>query len=521
MEQSGRVLVIGIDSADKDLVQHWAKQGHLPTFRRLMEESTWGEVENPQGFEAGTVWPSFFYGSPPGEHGQYDGHRRFDPETYDFSSYRQDELASDPIWKVLDRHGKSSILIDPPYMHVPRLDNCVSISNWGSHTPIPGSMRLTPVTHPPELAEEITTRFGEDPLGGFMCDHHQPRTQEAIDWFRRALIERIEKRTDMGIHLMQERPWDLFMSVYSECHCVGHHCWHLHDPTHREYDPALAEAVGDPLKDIYIATDKAVDRLLKACPPGTRAIVYLSHGIETGYTGTRMLDRILARLEGKNGAAEGGDVARAAMRRTWSKVWKSSPDSVRRMLDPLRKKARRAIYHEGFLPHRERRRCFEVYGNDRSAGVRINLVGREQHGIVQPGEEYRQLCRDLTEGLKECVNADTGEPLVAEVVQTGETQAGDSLNRLPDLMVTWNRRNPIQVVSSPRIGRLKNDYPSLRTGDHTPVGMFFSVGPGVQKKHLNDQVAVIDFAPSVSSLLGVHEAHFVGQANDAIARLPS
>jgi hypothetical protein len=32
-----RVLFIGVDAADCDLVAAWAEAGHLPTFRRLRE----------------------------------------------------------------------------------------------------------------------------------------------------------------------------------------------------------------------------------------------------------------------------------------------------------------------------------------------------------------------------------------------------------------------------------------------------------------------------------------------------
>ena len=116
------------------------------------------------------------------------------------------------------------------------------------------------------------------------------------------------------------------------------------------------------------------------------------------------------------------------------------PDWVRRPLFPLRNKVSR----DGCQPGRKTRRYFEVFANDRTGGIRINLVGRESNGVVQPGAEFDNICAQLVADLGEVRNVETGEPLATEIIITQEHYSGESLDYLPDILITWNRYLPAQ-----------------------------------------------------------------------------
>ena len=53
--------------------------------------------------------------------------------------------------------------------------------------------------------------------------------------------------------------------------------------------------------------------------------------------------------------------------------------------------------------------------------------------------------RFLTAELMKVVNADTGEPLIKDIVVTRREYSGEYLEKLPDLLVTWNRNAPISA----------------------------------------------------------------------------
>ncbi len=507
MNRATRVLVLGLDSCDKDLVATWIKEGCLPNFNRLMEQGLVGEISNAHGFEAGSAMPNFYYGAWPDSHGQYDGLRRFDPDTYEYREHRVNEIPVDPIWLALAKQGKRCFTIDTPYTHLPQHSNCTAILNWGSH--VGASTR--PVTNPPELQEEVVRMFGTDPLGGVMCDYHRPRRAKELLWFRDRLLERIEIRKEMTAHYMANAEWDLFLSVFSEAHCAGHHGWHLHDANHLEHDPQVAAEVGDLMKDIYIGLDGAIGQLVESCSRDTTVIIYLSHGMGIGYSGTRLLDRVLQRLENGSPRVAMGDKAIILARKTWAGAWRLAPKPVKAAMDPLRKKAHKNLYNQGFLPHREKRRYFEVFVNDRSSGIRINLAGRERYGIIQPGKEYEAVCAYLKDELTKVRKGDTGEPAFLEIVQTNKEYSGELVKDMPDLVATWNRETPLNLVTSPTIGEVKHQLLTVRTGDHRPDGLFVALGTSVPSARMNKKVPVIDFAPTLASLVGADPESFSGR----------
>ncbi|MFA4662853.1 alkaline phosphatase family protein [Pyrococcus kukulkanii] len=67
-----KVLVIGLDGATWDLIKPWAEEGALPTFKKLMEEGTWGKLESTIPPITGPAWISFATGKKPEKHGIFD-----------------------------------------------------------------------------------------------------------------------------------------------------------------------------------------------------------------------------------------------------------------------------------------------------------------------------------------------------------------------------------------------------------------------------------------------------------------
>jgi predicted AlkP superfamily phosphohydrolase/phosphomutase len=492
---SGRVFLIGLDAADKDLVEKWAAEGYLPNFSKLLKKSLYGDIDTPKGFEAGSVWPSFYFGLQPGRMGQYDGARHFDSDDYEHKSYQPEEDSTPPIWTTLSEAGKRCAVIDAPYNYPIDSINGIKVVDRAGHVPAGGGNFLHLRTHPSGLAKQIEERFGPDPAGGRSSDFFAMDTLTDINSFRRIYCERIEKKTDMILHLWQQEPWDFFMSVYTEAHCAGHRCWHLHDNKHDLYDAKLVELAGNPLRDIYIALDTAIGRLLSEVKSSARIILYLSHGMGPRRSATRVLDRILARLDDKPITARAGlfmDLGR--------KIWRVIPENMRTPFLTVRKR----LTNDGFQPNRAGRRFFEVYANDRTAGIRINLKGREAQGIVSE-KDYEPLCAELIGEMYKLKNPESGELAVREVIRVRDFYSGQFFDDLPDLLVTWNRASPINFLESAKVGIVDSlgiDM-KIRTGDHRIKGRFFALADDWQRQKLSHNVKTEDFAPTIASLLSV------------------
>jgi predicted AlkP superfamily phosphohydrolase/phosphomutase len=153
-------------------------------------------------------------------------------------------------------------------------------------------------------------------------------------------------------------------------------------------------------------------------------------------------------------------------------------------------------------PDRTSKRCFGAPNNDVYGAIRVNLVGREPHGRVRPGEEYERFCAELEQDLLALVNMDTGRPLVKQVLRTAEVYRDAPVGHLPDLMVEWNRAAPIFTIHSPKTGTIRGEYRGNRSGDHKPRGLLIAAGPALGPGRFADPVDVRQLAPTIAALLG-------------------
>jgi hypothetical protein len=244
-------------------------------------------------------------------------------------------------------------------------------------------------------------------------------------------------------------------------------------------------------------------------------MVFGSHGMGPSYSGTGLLDRILLRLDKGTGRAAPPS-HKARLRALWHRV----PADLRGRLKPLRRPFRGALHPPKFLGDHANRRFFEVYANNASGGVRLNIKGREGSGTVEP-DDADELLQFLATELGKVVNADTGEPLVSSVVVTRQEYSGDYLDRLPDLLVTWNRNAPIERVRSDTIGELRREHLDNRTGDHTPDGICILHGHGIDAGGEAPPIAVADLAPSIARFFGVEIRDHDGAPFDLVSRKAS
>lgn len=351
MSSTSKVLVVGLDSMEKDLILQWAQEGMLPNFERLLKRAAWGLIQNPVGLVSGGSWSSFYSGVTPDRHGQYDAYDYFDTEKYRYATYTKSNLTYSPIWEILGRQGKRFVVVDAPYCFLAENCNGIHIMDWTNHVRLHSG---TSKTWPPPLAADIETRFGRDPLGldvGSPCDQEPPRTAEEYTEFRDKLLDRMNRKADLSVAFLKNEAWDLFLTVFCEPHCIGHHCWHIHDPHHANHSAQLMREVGDPVKDIYVGIDKALGRVLEQADQNTTVLVYSSFGMGPHYSGTDLLDLILMRLEGK--AVSG---SKERITNALRQVWRRAPAQLRNSLMGLRKNVWEPFYQAKIVPEKSTRR---------------------------------------------------------------------------------------------------------------------------------------------------------------------
>src|SRR5262249_51695657 len=142
-------------------------------------------------------------------------------------------------------------IFDIPLSGVSQGLNGLQTVEWGSHDANYGFRAW-----PHALAREIRTRFGRHPLTD-SCDADHRAPAQFVDFTRR-LVAGARAKASLTRHYLARGEWDLLAQVFTEGHCAGHQCWHLHDPNTPGRDHDTAAITGDPLREVYVAIDAAI-----------------------------------------------------------------------------------------------------------------------------------------------------------------------------------------------------------------------------------------------------------------------
>lgn len=124
--------MIGLDAADRQLIEILMTEGRLPTLKRLSEQGERGRLLPLPGLGDDAVWTSFATGVGPGVHGRFY-HMRFELER--FVPHPRDVVLRSPFWEELADRGLRVAVIDVPKSPVGRIGNGVLIADWMCHGP--------------------------------------------------------------------------------------------------------------------------------------------------------------------------------------------------------------------------------------------------------------------------------------------------------------------------------------------------------------------------------------------------
>ncbi len=522
-------MFLAIDAGDRFLIQEWARDGTLPTMQSLLARGLIGETKSVEGLYEGATWPSFYTGVNPARHG-FHRLTQIRPGTYEFYRCNPGEcIKREPFWNRLSAAGKKVAVLDIPLTGVSKAIHGIQMVEWASHDSVYGFH-----TWPGELKRDVLNRFGLHPVKS-SCDS-RGRSPQDFCRFRDDLIDGVRKKCELTIHYMNQVGWDFFAQVFTEGHCAGHQCWHLHDPLHPDYVQEIVSVTGDPIREVYKAIDTAIGTILAHVDKNTIVFILATHRMAHNFGGNFLLEKILEKL-GVLKIKHDADLPRergmikqmvAAAKGEWRKLPDSMQSTLKPVLFPVYDTARRLVAGKDLysLSRRvdlEHSRCFLHENGNLVSGIRINLAGREPAGVIEPGEESDDFYRQLREDLLHIVDVDSGKPIVKRVMRTSDLFQGEYIDHLPDLLVEWNEEKVVgskilnadascrMQLTSEKIGIVEGEYTYCRTGDHRPEGLFVVVGPGISPGTIGRTVSIMDFAPTFLHLSGITSSDLDGE----------
>jgi predicted AlkP superfamily phosphohydrolase/phosphomutase len=256
----------------------------------------------------------------------------------------------------------------------------------------------------------------------------------------------------------------------------------------------------------YQLIDRELAALAKMLRPQDNLIIFADHGMQANYRGEHFMELMLkrlglcesvgrARLGGEASESAPSDVARRKVRRLLHRL-------VRRIVPANVTSKLRGKFGAAARINWSRTRAIAL-PTDRNSYVRINVRGREPQGTVEPGEDYEATLQMLEREFRALVNGETGKPAVEEVFRAQELYAGPRAAELPDLVILWSSEAPINVLESPRLGRLEMRKTERRSGNHRPEGFLLAQGPAFKSGRVELQGDILQIPPTLLALHGV------------------
>jgi predicted AlkP superfamily phosphohydrolase/phosphomutase len=452
------VIAIGLDAADPVLVRDLIGRGELPALAALAREGEMGTVRGRGELSSGCVWPTFFTGLEPEQHGMYSGGFGWRPDTMRVAA-RATQGWLEPFWSAAGSNGTGVGVLDVPFAPMVGLERGFEVSEWGAHDRIVGSTRVAPAG----LRKAVDARHPFSSSGLHPRDA-DTRVDPAV--LVASCQKGAERRLELAERLLDRARPDLAMITFPEIHHAAHDLWHTVEPAHPLYAD-LRQGDGPDLVDVYRAVDSAVGRLIERAGSTGAVMVFSLHGMRPARGVVTLLQPVLEalgyatpRAEGRRGAlARAKQLAPARLKRSYQR---RAPLGVRlslaaaTMVPPL---------------DWSRTRAFSL-ASDQHGWLRMNVRGREAEGIVDRSC-FGQVRADLVEALA-ALEDEEGRPLVREVVQLGEDDSPPLL--LPDLVVHWTdaaladpvRVRGLDVEASPMARAL--------TGQHRSEGFYLQRG---------------------------------------------
>ena len=462
---ANRVLVVGWDGADWDVLDPLLDAGELPAVAALLERGRRGISRSCHPSHSWAAWPTFLTGRDPGGHGVFDvleyrpGSSRRLPASF------RSILA--PTWPArLSDAGKTTLLVNVPLTWPPPEIRGVSIA--GGVVP-PGKT----FSHP----DGIGPRLGW-PINGGSWTTFRNRPLELV-----ADVEALTRRRAAAMRtLMDEEDWDVACMVFVSPDRIQHCLLEYVHPGHPGHAAASAQ-VAERVRDVYRLLDRELATLLERTDDDDLVLLMSDHGHQP-VTRTVSMNKVLE----AHGFLRFGRGSRLVNLLAWGRV----RSLARVAYDRLGLHGRVRVPTPPIDWGRTRAYTSVVSTGE---GVSLNLAGREANGIVARAD-YERVRDDLAEALREFTDPVTGRRPIERVLRKEEVLSGPYLDRAPDLL--------LQAAPLYSLGRSRGlvEDADWISGDHRPEGIYVMAGSGAEALS-GGEMSLADFAGRITEAIGL------------------
>ncbi|MBD3349244.1 MAG: sulfatase-like hydrolase/transferase [Candidatus Eisenbacteria bacterium] len=283
-----KVVILGIDGLDWELVDPLLEEGKLPNLAGLVDRGTRADLRSFETeIKSPIVWTTIATGKGPQKHGIADflvGEGRK-------PLYNSNGWLSRPVWDILSEKGYTTGVINWMVSWPAQPVNGYNVTDRIVYSPEDGYDPVERATYPEELADELVphgcpvssvTDADIAPLlrGDEWKDDPTPAVEGALETLR-ATYATDETIRNQATYLLDSREQPDFFAVYlNGVDLMCHFFWGPMDPSSvdMQMDPALVETCSEVIPRYYQRMDGIIGDILERIDDESTVILCSDHG---------------------------------------------------------------------------------------------------------------------------------------------------------------------------------------------------------------------------------------------------
>ncbi len=465
-----KVFLLGIDGATWKVLDRFMAEGLMPNLDEITRRGTRGVLNSTIPYLTPVAWSSMLTGVRPSKHCIFGYNVMENREGMIIGLLaNRSKIKSPTVMDIFTQLGRKVVSVNMPMTYPPQPQDGTIIS--GLMTPSRESTFYYPRNLMAELAEQgIDYRIDINIAREVEADLEQRIELYLADGAKRLFedLRKVTEEREKAVHyLMANREWDLFQVNFISMDRIQHYLWN-----HIWEDDPGSDTVRR-IREHYVYLDSLIGRIYSAVKDRAILMICSDHGFGD-YKGNFYP---AVWLKQKGYYVERDDDLTPG--RIVKRVLKSLGLSRRilRFLERSQKTVVKKLIYVGTSQVSWRKTRAYAYG---TSGIRINLKGRDQYGIVEPGREYEDLRRKIAQELMD-ITDDAGRKVMKAVYPVEDLYGVADLPEAPDLFFDFQDEHFYTTYDAITENTVFMDggY-AWRQGDHRRDGVVALAGRGIE-----------------------------------------
>lgn len=467
-----KLVVLGLDAADLDVMRPLMARGEMPHLARLMAEGAAGVLHSTVPPVSAPAWASFLTGRDPGSHGLYSFVVERGGGRMQLANVT--DIHGPKLWDVAAAQGAKPVVVNVPVTWpAPSFDGLMVT---GMLTP---ESQGVVFTHPKELADEISAA-----VPGYRIDIDRALLDDRATLFGQ-MSEMEKKRKDLFLHLLRTKETRLFVGIFTNTDRVQHSFW--------RHDRALVDRH-------FREVDAHIGEIVAALDPKTTAVMLLSdHGFQGSthkvYVNKALEDAGLLATRRAERIDEDYDRRRADYFVGFQGGRGEGPgpaESDRGIVSGLK-----SLVGLGGAAAMDWPRTRAFMWSLDSGGVAVNLKSRYPHGTVADSD-YEKVRDEIVRAMSALRTPD-GRAAFPRVRRREEVFKGAFVGIAPDVIAEPDDSVSMGIDLDAKEAIRVHKRPE---GHHSPRGFVCFHGPGFRRGAAVEG-SIVDCLPTILHALGL------------------